>query len=419
MKILHTLLILLLGTKLLFADVTTEELLSKLNNNNITVLDTRSEDSYNGWILHNEERNGHIKNAKPFPAMWTTLLKKDSAIIQELKEKKEVILYGANKKETQTVFNFLKNSGLNNVTIYESGINKYAKNPTLPMEKLARFEKLVPASYIKSLLDNNVNFKLFEVSWGKGKEYKKAHIPTAVHINTDDVENGPIWNYKDKKELHQFVLNNGITKTSQVILYGADTMAASRVAIALMAMGVQDVRLLNGGFKAWLDKGYKTQKGNNKSQSVKSFGTEFFTNSQLIKNTNDAQNILKQNNASLISVRSENEFIGKTSGYSYIKPRGHIKGAIWGNSGSDAYHLENYRSVSNKMLNEADIKRFWKKLKIDTKKHLSFYCGTGWRATEVLFYAYVMGLDHTSLYDGGWLEWSLDKSRAVVNESEQ
>jgi len=35
-----------------------------------------------------------------------------------------------------------------------------------------------------------------------------------------------------------------------------------------------------------------------------------------------------------------------------------------------------------------------------------FFCGTGWRAAEVLWYADVMGLGNISLYDGGWNEWS-------------
>lgn len=412
-----TLSFLLLMSNILFASVTTNDLVSKINNKNIAILDTRTEDSYNGWILHNEARSGHIKNAKPFPVLWTKLLKKDSEILNELRTKEEIILYGANEEDTKIVFEFLKKNELKNVDIFESNIIEYSKDTTLPMEKLKRFEKLVPASYIKTLLDEKRDFKIFEVSWGDGKEYKKAHIPTSFHINTDDIETGPIWNYKTKEQLHKYILSLGITKNTQVILYGADTMAASRVAVVFMAMGVNDVRILNGGFQSWIDSDFKIENGVNEYKPVNSFEGKFFSNSKLIKSTKDAEDILKSEDSALISIRSKDEFIGKTSGYSYIKPKGHIKGAIWGNSGSDAYHLENYRSVSNKMLNEYDLKKLWKDLKIDTNKHLSFYCGTGWRAAEVFFYAYVMGLDNISLYDGGWLDWSLDNTRAVINET--
>ena len=37
---------------------------------------------------------------------------------------------------------------------------------------------------------------------------------------------------------------------------------------------------------------------------------------------------------------------------------------------------------------------------------VSFMCGSGWRAAEVLSYAHVMGLEDTSMYSNGWIEWS-------------
>ncbi|MEJ2247847.1 MAG: rhodanese-like domain-containing protein, partial [Acidobacteriota bacterium] len=42
-----------------------------------------------------------------------------------------------------------------------------------------------------------------------------------------------------------------------------------------------------------------------------------------------------------------------------------------------------------------------------------FYCGTGWRASEAFFYAYLMGWERISVYDGGWFEWSLDARNPV------
>jgi thiosulfate/3-mercaptopyruvate sulfurtransferase len=39
---------------------------------------------------------------------------------------------------------------------------------------------------------------------------------------------------------------------------------------------------------------------------------------------------------------------------------------------------------------------------------VSFYCGTGWRAAETWFYAWLMDWPDISVYDGGWFEWSKD-----------
>ncbi|MCG7586255.1 rhodanese-like domain-containing protein, partial [Photobacterium sp. OFAV2-7] len=45
---------------------------------------------------------------------------------------------------------------------------------------------------------------------------------------------------------------------------------------------------------------------------------------------------------------------------------------------------------------------------INESQKVSFYCGTGWRASETFFYAYAMGWEDISVFDGGWFEWSGD-----------
>ena len=49
-----------------------------------------------------------------------------------------------------------------------------------------------------------------------------------------------------------------------------------------------------------------------------------------------AKALLKQPDGALVSVRTWDEFVGNTSGYSYIKPKGDIPGARWGHGGVDA-----------------------------------------------------------------------------------
>lgn len=375
MKVLKFCLFLLLLVTSVNAAVSTESLVNFIGKNEITILDTRSEDAYNGWILNGEKRRGHIHTAKPFPVEWIKSLTKDSSVVKKLVLQKEVVIYGAKEEDIKIVYNFLKKQGVN-VAIYENFLSEYVVNEKYKLDSLKRYEILVPSSYINEVIKTKKNVKVFEVSWGDGKDYRKGHIPTAVHINTDLVEFGPIWNYRSKEELLTFALDYGISKTTSVILYGPDFMPASRVAIALIAMGVEDVRILNGSFNSWKDAGYLVEKGDVKASPIKSFGGEFFTKSNIIKDLKAAQKILKSSDSQLVSIRSEDEWLGKTSGYSYIKPKGNIEGAVWGKAGSDAYHLEDYRSVSGKMKNQDDLEQMWKDLGVDTSKHLSFYCGT-------------------------------------------
>jgi thiosulfate/3-mercaptopyruvate sulfurtransferase len=117
--------------------------------------------------------------------------------------------------------------------------------------------------------------------------------------------------------------------------------------------------------------------------------------------------------SSLVSIRSWPEYIGETSGYSYIGHKGRIKGSRWGQAGSDAYHLERFRNPDGTMLSPGLITRRWREWGILSDQQVAFYCGTGWRASEVFFYAHVMGWDNISVFDGGWYEWSNDPANPV------
>jgi thiosulfate/3-mercaptopyruvate sulfurtransferase len=65
------------------------------------------------------------------------------------------------------------------------------------------------------------------------------------------------------------------------------------------------------------------------------------------------------------------------------------------------------------MRNAAEIQELWKEWGVTPDKKIAFYCGTGWRAAEAWFYAYVFGWPNISVYDGGWYEWSSDKNNLI------
>ena len=107
-----------------------------------------------------------------------------------------------------------------------------------------------------------------------------------------------------------------------------------------------------------------------------------------------------------MSVRSSPENRGETSGYNYIEELGDIPGAVWTNCGSDAYHMQHYRNIDNTMRDFNEVTSVWREAGITPDKNVAFYCGTGWRASETFFYAYLMDWPNVSIYDGGWFEWS-------------
>ena len=403
--------------------IETKDLQSKLSNSSWVVVDTRENDAYNGWKLDNAKRGGHIKGATDFSAAWlkVTSKDKDTRLDEALKTKgitkdKNIVLYDSNGKDADEVAKYLTQEGYKN--LYKYDVNKWADDSSLPMESYENYKMLVPASWVKDLIDgknpetySGKDYKVFEVSWGKESDspdyLKIGHIKGAVHIDTDEVEKGPLWNRLSDKELEKFAENNGITTDTTVVLYGQDLMASYRVAVILKYMGVKDVRVLNGGTQKWINAGYELEKKSNKKSPAASFGATVPVNKNYIIDLPGAKQILADKAGSkLVDTRSWAEYIGKTSGYDYIKPKGRPAGAVWGHSGTDSCNLNDYRNVDSTMRNKDEILAMWKEWGITPDQRLSFYCGTGWRAAEVLTYADVMGLKNISLYDGGWNEWS-------------
>ena len=404
--------------------IATKELQDKLTDDSWVVVDTRINDAFNGWKLDNVERGGHIKGAVDFSANWLTVDAddKEKTLDKALETKgidkdKNIVLYDANGKDAKSVANYLSEKGYKN--LYTYNVADWAKDESLPMESYENYEMLVPATIVNDVLEgkkpetfeNSNDIKIVEASWGEESEaYSKGHVPTSVHINTDTIEPPPQWMLASDEELAKFANDYGFTKDDTVIVTGPDVMASYRVAVVLSSIGIDDVRVLNGGNAAWTSAGYELETKSNKPVAGNNFGATIPANPDLIDTQAQLKEMLKDSNNVLVDNRSWDEYIGKVSGYSYHDKKGRIPGAVYGYAGTSSTTLEDYRNIDNTMRNADEIKALWKEAGIDTNKHLIFMCGSGWRAAEVLTYANVMGFDNTSLYSDGWIGWSNNTS---------
>lgn len=404
--------------------IATKELQDKLSDDSWVVVDTRINDAFNGWKLDEVERGGHIKGAVDFSANWLTVDSKDKEKTLDkaletkgIEKDKNIVLYDANGKDAKEVANYLSEKGYKN--LYTYNVADWAKDESLPMESYENYEMIVPATIVNDILDgkkpetfeNSKNIKIVEASWGEESEaYSKGHVPTSVHINTDTVEPPPQWMLASDEDLAKFANDYGFTKDDTIIVTGPDVMASYRVAVVLRYIGINDVRVLNGGNDAWTSAGYELETKSNKPVAGNDFGATIPANPDLIDTQAELKEMLKDSNNVLVDNRSWDEYIGKISGYSYHDKKGRIPGAVYGYAGTSATTLEDYRNIDNTMRNADEIKALWKDAGIDTNKHLIFMCGSGWRAAEVLTYANVMGFDNASLYSDGWIGWSNDTS---------
>ena len=412
-------------------ELSTDQLLELIELSSVKIIDTRPVDAYNGWQLKNEHRGGHIKGAKSLPAKWTNYIDWIEIVrSKSILPQNKIVIYGYNRETIDKVVSLFTHAGYQDIFVYPHFLNEWAPDPALPMEYLPRYRQLVPASWVKTLISdgkpgeyNNTKYVVCHAHYRNREAYLSGHIPGAIDIDTLALEAPDTWNRRSPDELKAALEMHGITADTTVVLYGkfmwpdndnefpgsaAGHIAAIRCAFIMMYAGVKDVRVLNGGFQSWKDAGFDIDNQDIAKNQVDDFGALIPAQSELAVDIPEAKKILQSKDAELVCVRSWPEYIGEVSGYNYIEKKGRIPGAVFGNCGSDAYHMENYRNSDHTSREFHEITEIWKDAGITPDKHLAFYCGTGWRGSEAFYNAWLMNWPRVSVFDGGWFEWSND-----------
>jgi len=413
-------------------ELTTREVAAAHRKKDVMLIDVRSADAYNGWKLRNEWRGGHIPGARSLPAKWARYIDwPDIVQAKKILPAHHLILYGYDPAETEAVAGKFRQSGYERVSVYHRLADEWSAIEELPLNKLSRYRQLVPPQWLHELTESgsapeydNRRFVLCHAHYRNRAAYEEGHIPGAVDLDTNRLESPETWNRRSPAEIKTVLENLGITHDTTVVLYGrfsfpdnadpfpgssAGQLGAFRCAFIMLYAGVKDVRMLNGGLQSWLDMGLATTTAETLPQPVPQFGIDIPARPALVKDLPEAREILQSTDQNLVSVRSWREFIGEVSGYNYIQKKGRIPGAVFGNCGSDAYHMENYRNLDHTGREYQEIRQMWAEVGVTPARHNSFYCGTGWRASEAFYNAWLMGWNDISVYDGGWFEWSSDE----------
>ena len=414
-----------------YQEISTSKLFELIKQKNVKVIDVRAVDAYNGWKMQNEKRGGHIKGAKSLPVKWTKYMDWIEIVrFKNILPTDKLIIYGYEHEEIEKVAGLFHKAGYSDIRLYTHFVDEWTTNADLPMDKLPRYRHLVPAEWVNELISggkpreyDNDKFVVVHAHYRNRDAYLTGHIPGAIDMDTLALEAPETWNRRSPKELKEALEAHGITADTTVVLYGkymnpdnaddfpgsaAGHIGAIRNAFIMLYAGVKDVRVLNGGFQSWKDAAYPVDTDDVPKKPVKEFRAQIPAHPELAVDIPQAKEMLKADDAELVCVRSWPEYIGEVSGYNYIEKKGRIPGAVFGNCGTDAYHMENYRNVDHTVREAQETVAIWEEVGITPDKHLAFYCGTGWRGSEAFFNAWLMGWPRVSVFDGGWFEWSND-----------
>lgn len=415
---------------------TTDDVKSALNDGSAIAIDTRSAAAYSGWSTAENALGGHIEGALDFSASWLTCsydeqnnyekMTREELLLKYMQDKNitvssAVILYDENGKDALAVADFFTAQGLTDIRTYR--LNDWSD----PLTKYANYQLWVPASVVQDLIqgkavpeiESSVKPIILEVSWGREEEsgYLSGHVPGALHVNSDDFDDeNNLYLLETDEVLLNHALSLGITSSSTVIVTG-DGIFACRYGLILRYLGVEHVYVMSGGNTVWTDAGYTLETVSNSPVPAAKFGTAAPAHSEYIDTVSEIQQMLAEPGFTLVDNRTWEEYTGQTSGYSYLDKAGRIDGAVYGYAGiNNSSSMLYYRNIDNTMRNPQEILAMWQSAGIDTNNHLSFMCGGGYRAAEVLWDAWAMGLSNVSLFADGWTGWELQGLPSVIGE---
>ncbi len=241
--------------------------------------------------------------------------------------------------------------------------------------------------------------------------YRAGHIPGAFQVDRPDYEappeaqNGVTGNIIDAAGFTDLARRTGIDRDSVVVVYD-DKYDATRLWWAFAYYGKPDVRVLDGGIKAWKEAGYPVEILAPDAPKRPGNFVAAVALPHLKVDTGDIVAIRNRSEAQLWDNRSIEEFTGRE-----LKKGAYRAGTIPGSRHCE-WTLFKRAENRSEWLTAAEIEILLRNHGFDTKKEQYFYCQSGVRSTQVLFALYLSGWPVEKLhnYDSSWIGWSKDDS---------
>lgn len=242
------------------------------------------------------------------------------------------------------------------------------------------------------------------------EEYGDGHIPGAAFVDLGRIttEVGSVPKMLAHPERLASVLEGvGVNDASTVVVYDdAQGLWASRLFWTLEYLGHDDVRMLDGGWAAWLAAGGEV------SVEVPSLGRgdfvpvvrhEFLASEDWILGT------LEDERVAVLDVRTVEEFEGESV---RAERGGHIPGAV---------HIDWASAIENdemgRVLAPAELRSLFGGLGVTPDRTVVTYCQSGIKSAHTYFVLRLMGYPDVRMYDGSWVEWGNSASTPIEAET--
>ncbi len=226
--------------------------------------------------------------------------------------------------------------------------------------------------------------------------YAAGHIPSAIHVDLwgvslVDTDPAPLrafmWMIEHVLAVH------GVTASTPVVVYDEHSgVRAARGFWFLEYFGHPSVRLLDGGFNAWVASGLPITRDAAPPPKSEWTGSR---DERTLATWKDVKNAIGNPDAVIVDTRTDAEHEG-----SLIRARrgGAVPGAV---------HIEWTRNLgeSGEFKSAADLKKMYTDAGVTPDREVITYCQGGYRAANSYLALRLLGYPRVRMYIGSWKEW--------------
>ncbi len=190
----------------------------------------------------------------------------------------------------------------------------------------------------------------------------------------------------------------GVSRGSVVVIADADNaLAASRLWWLLTDAELAEVRVLDGGLRAWTAAGHDMERGPDRLPEPGDFTARPGHRSVV----NAAQVRDRETGRRLVDVRTPERYRGESEPIDAVA--GHIPGAV------NLPSTDNFTADGHFRPPAELAERF-----ADLREGDIVYCGSGITASQTVLAAEIAGVRGLALYPGSWSDWITEPDRAIA-----
>lgn len=239
--------------------------------------------------------------------------------------------------------------------------------------------------------------------------YLKQHIPNAVFFDIEEFSDHTTTlphMLPPADVLARDLSSLGVGDQSSIVIYEQEgVFSAPRAWWMLRTFGANDVHILDGGLRAWVEGGFPTSSG-----TVSLSPANFHANLDhaAVKSFAQIQQMI-HGHAQILDARSAARFSGAAPEPRAGLSSGHMPGA------TSVPFLD---LVNNGRLKTAEeLRTFFSNKGIDINQPITTTCGSGVTAAVVALGLEIAGAKHVSLYDGSWAEYAQHPDAVIEKAS--